>query len=729
MADAPAFDPSKPFESVSAPAFDPSKPFEAADAPDSVGTSLSRAVTDIPHEIYSAGASALHEMNAINPWGQERTEARARGEAPSMTAIPRAIAGAGSLVSAPVTGPIRAVGGHLLDLLNRGMRSGAVSLYGEDKVRQAEAAAGLPVGGGGYEAAKSDVDALMMGLGPGRLHAPVPPPVPPPLSDVAAASQRLGVAVPRVADTDNLIAQRTAGALKEIPLIGDPLVRASREASEGLGQAAEQTAAQYGHGNVLTGGENAKDALVDWITGGSKKVLDRLYGRVDPLVNQTATRPLHETLSTVNDLQKRRTASGATDQGKAIGLVSDAVTRPGGLTYQGVKDLRTRIGSYLDGSILPEPGTSIPELKQIYGALTTDLRATVLDHGGPDALKAFDRANDIAKQVASRREALAKIVGTDAGAAPERVIDRLAQMASTKASSDINKLTMARKAMGPDAWNEMASGIISRIGRDAEGNFSPDRFLTAYGRLSDEGKKALFGSTGRQDLVQALDDIATISSRAKQLASYGNPSGTGRTVTTVGALGALFAEPISTLTTAIGGNLVARAMARPATARPLANWMSANLKAQLSNDPAAKIALGYSTANLARRLSNLGISPVEVIRRLQGPIPAAADQGPNQDQRQRGGRLDAKPDQGEAEKAQERAHGGAVEHSRLEVKFKDGSPIGLAQNPPGVHFQCRACKYIKAGRCQNPNPQLKDRKVKPTWCCNLFDHSGMKVIV
>ncbi len=74
--------------------------------------------------------------------------------------------------------------------------------------------------------------------------------------------------------------------------------------------------------------------------------------------------------------------------------------------------------------------------------------------------------------------------------------------------------------------------------------------------------------------------------------------------------------------------------------------------------------------------------------------------------------------------AQGRAAGG-----RAEVKFKDGSEIGLAQNAPGVHFQCRTCKFDDNGTCRNPNPKLDGRKIKPHWCCNLYDHEGMKVIV
>lgn len=63
------------------------------------------------------------------------------------------------------------------------------------------------------------------------------------------------------------------------------------------------------------------------------------------------------------------------------------------------------------------------------------------------------------------------------------------------------------------------------------------------------------------------------------------------------------------------------------------------------------------------------------------------------------------------------------------VGAKSASEIGLAQNAPGVDFHCRTCEYIKAGTCTNPNPKLNGRKVEPDWCCNLYDHDGMKVIV
>lgn len=63
------------------------------------------------------------------------------------------------------------------------------------------------------------------------------------------------------------------------------------------------------------------------------------------------------------------------------------------------------------------------------------------------------------------------------------------------------------------------------------------------------------------------------------------------------------------------------------------------------------------------------------------------------------------------------------------IGAKTQSEVALSRNPDGVHFQCGTCEYIKSGVCQNPNPKLNGRKVETSWCCNLYDHSGMKVIV
>lgn len=101
--------------------------------------------------------------------------------------------------------------------------------------------------------------------------------------------------------------------------------------------------------------------------------------------------------------------------------------------------------------------------------------------------------------------------------------------------------------------------------------------------------------------------------------------------------------------------------------------------------------------------------------------------------RQGGGRTDGGPadtiseDQDEALSRSMTHPKGRATGGRI-IGAKTQSEVGLAQNATGATFRCGTCKYFKGGKCHNGNPELKDRKVKSHWCCNLYDHAGMKVI-
>lgn len=63
-------------------------------------------------------------------------------------------------------------------------------------------------------------------------------------------------------------------------------------------------------------------------------------------------------------------------------------------------------------------------------------------------------------------------------------------------------------------------------------------------------------------------------------------------------------------------------------------------------------------------------------------------------------------------------------------KPQSNAPVGLADNSAsGEPFQCGTCEYFDAGVCHHDNPKLNGRQVQPTWCCNLYDHDGMKHIL
>ena len=407
------------------------------------------------------------------------------------------------------------------------------------------------------------------------------------VSPIVEAARRLKVALPRAASTDSMLVQRIGQAAGNVPIGGTPLKKASEGAINQLGQATETVAKGFGKGGAVTAdvaGDTARTALENYIGPVTKAKADKAYAAVDALVDQNALSTLDSTAKVATSILQKRAASKLPDRmGPAVKMVSEAASAGDGLTYEGIKRLRTEVGELLAsadrGAPLPA-GMSGGELKQIYGALTEDLKAAVKGAGGPDALAKFERANKYYELISERRKNLVRLLGAKND---EGVFNRLVDAASSGRSADINLLMQARKAIPGDEWDDIASGVIANLGKTPQsgmrvgatsvpGDFSPERFVTSWSKLSPQGRSVLFGSTGRGSLVEALDDIATVSTRFKELNRLANPSGTAQTLVGVGQIGALAGDPLSLLGSVVGPNIIARVLAKPSTARATARW-------------------------------------------------------------------------------------------------------------------------------------------------------------
>lgn len=461
---------------------------------------------------------------------------------------------------------------------------------------------------------------------------------------VADAAREIGVQVPRAVTTDSVATQRAASALRNVPLAGDPLVTASGRAVEQLGQRADEVAQGFGSGAVVSSGDVAKGAIRNWITGTSKTNASKLYDAVDNLVDNSRTVPLANTRMVVGEIMARRANAALGPDSKALGVVLEAVERPAGLDYTGIKDLRSNVGEMVSRGILPE-GMSAAELKQIYSALSDDLKSTVAVAGGPRATAAFQRANKYYELVSARRAALAKIIGADGEAPAERVFDRLVAMASSSSRADIAKLAQARKAIGADDWNEFVSGVVAQMGRSPalkgapealQGtDFSPERFLTAYNKLSKDGRNMLFRSGGQGDLARALDQIAIVSGRFRELQKFANPSGTAQNatgatlgVTTVGtALSGDFITPLKIIGGVVGGRMMANILSKPSSATAVADFAAKYEKAVRVPSAPRVALLTIASRNLANTLKDVGVTvtPDQFLRAIQSPMKSAAE--------------------------------------------------------------------------------------------------------
>jgi hypothetical protein len=574
------------------------------------------AIRDIPTEIANEAKAGAESVTALG----RRSE---MGTVEGLMSVPNAVGGALRVAASPVVGTLKSVLGHPI----AAAETAVGGLINPEVAKQREES------GAAYEDAKKSVETALAAGRPAKAGAPVPAPALTEGQEVALAGQRQGIDLPRAVTSDSRSVQQVGKIAANVPVAGQPLRRASQGAIEQMGEAMDTARAGFGSSDAATAGQAVREGVSEAIkTGPIKQKVDALYSNVDNLVNPTVTAPMPNTRTIAAQIEGRRT-NAALPGSKNVAELEDALSRPG-MNYEGIKDLRTYFGEMIDGSKEIPQGMGMGEVKQIYGALSKDMRLVIARAGGPDGLKAYDAAEKAAKRWADVRQDLQRVLNVNS---EEGVFSRIVQAAGSKSSADIKLLGRVRGAVGPDKWNEVTSAVIERLGRDPQGNFSPDRLLgpSGLGGLSDEGKRLLFRSTGQSSHADAIDDIATISKRFKQLNQYANPSGTGQT-TLGGALGAgLIADPVSAVTSFLGAGGLSLVLSRPASARAMAAWARSYQRAATAQTAAS--VQGYQKAskllatavanNIGRQIGSVDVGALT--RQLQGAVPAGAQDEQN----------------------------------------------------------------------------------------------------
>lgn len=437
---------------------------------------------------------------------------------------------------------------------------------------------------------------------------------------VAQAGQRIGVELPRAVTSDSMPMQQMGKIVSNMPIGGTPLKKASRVAIQQLDDAAMNTQKALGSGDRAIAGAAMREGVTDY----SKNVLGgriaALEDDVAKAMNPDKITALSKTKGIVNDIVTKRKAGALQGEGKAASLVSDAINREG-MTFDGIRTLRTSIREMLDNPTLIPSDISQSELKRIYTSLSDDLRAAASNAGGKEGLTLFEKANRSEAMIAREREALQRIFGRNAS--DEKVADNLISMAGTTSRANVKDLLRARAAVSKETWDDLASSALARMGRDQEGKFSPDRFLTAWGKLNQGGKKILFTS---QEAAKALDDIATVSSRFKKLNEFANPSGTGQTVAGGSYFAGVFLDPMTVVSSIVGTNVLARFMAKPQAIKEVSAYAKAyELAARTPSETSAR-ALAIRARSLALLAANDNPSAASQIASSLSSVQKVASQ-------------------------------------------------------------------------------------------------------
>jgi len=176
------------------------------------------------------------------------------------------------------------------------------------------------------------------------------------------------------------------------------------------------------------------------------------------------------------------------------------------------------------------------ELKQLYGALSDDMRAGVMTTGDEGAAMAFELADAAWKKRMTSIEMVERVVNLRGG--PEKVYSTI--MSGTKEGATL--LREIYQKLDNNAADALTGSFIRRMGHATPGQqtaagdaFSLNTYLTNWNKVSLEAKGVMLGN--RPEVVRATDAIARVAEKHKaDMQKYQNLSGTSSNLINTGGL-------------------------------------------------------------------------------------------------------------------------------------------------------------------------------------------------
>ncbi|TWT11719.1 hypothetical protein [Reyranella sp. CPCC 100927] len=316
----------------------------------------------------------------------------------------------------------------------------------------------------------------------------------------------------------------------------DDIARAAGNITKDIGTA---TTPQKAGSVIRTGAKKAADRF--------KETQDLFYKIADHYAGDKAkivpvvTRDLADTMRSElakAPVSRRGALQGAID--RTQGVLYDALdTR---INMETWRKIRTDLGRDVDEPLLAgSTGSQNENLKRLYGAMTDDMRAAAAT-AGPDAKRALDIADRYTRFNMNINVPLLKKI-TDMGADEQAY-----QWAIGEAGKGGSRLLALRKNLTPDEWKVVSATVFDRLGQAAPGargaaelggvanDFSVSTFLTNWNKLAPEAKDALFGGRDMKGTREAIDQLARVSNRVKDVERMSGPTGTALSMLTGGSI-------------------------------------------------------------------------------------------------------------------------------------------------------------------------------------------------
>lgn len=378
---------------------------------------------------------------------------------------------------------------------------------------------------------------------------------------------------------------------------GSPLASKSDKIAESIKNRLTQISDDI---SVKQGAETAGLEIKKGITGRGG-FLDRfrsksssLWGDFDKKVNPDVEVDPVNTYAALDRLVRGGEVGQLLDNPKLVQM-QQILDNPKSFSYRDLRDLRSSIGQKLANNELI---SDIPraELKQVYGALTDDIKS-VAQATGPEAISAFRRANTFTRVGHDRvDDYLERIVSK---VEPEKIFSAI-----TKGGEGTKTINAFKRSLKPDEWDVVVSNVVRRLGRSSSGNqnavgdeafgdsFSVAKFVTDWDKLGP-ARKALFSGSEKIDKYgNDLNKIARAASAVKEASRpAANASGTAQAASRLAAgtgvaSGIALADP--TILALTGSSIAMNRAGSSLMANPnFVNWLAKSSAIPSSRSSAA----------------------------------------------------------------------------------------------------------------------------------------------
>lgn len=335
---------------------------------------------------------------------------------------------------------------------------------------------------------------------------------------------------------------------------------------------------------------------VGGLTERAKLTNQRLYGKLENLIPPQKPVGAVRTIEVLDEILKPIQGVGELAETTMFAKprISDFRDRfarqimegKGKTNFEVLKSLRSSFGQELENVKWGDVPPDIREIKQIYGALSEDMRRAAEEHGQA-ALRAFDRANKYNRAYHQRIDRIQSVINKKN---PEQAyVDAFSEQ-----KIGGTKIRAILQSIPKEDQKEVVSAFIARMGKapasqqDEYGQiFDIGKFANNYRALNPAARQALFsrfGSQFKKDM-DTIADIAIEISRSRGILA--NPSGTAASIapvaTTTAAGGALAAGKFSFATGILGTVAIGSGLSRLFTNQKFVNWLAKNISVPQEN--------------------------------------------------------------------------------------------------------------------------------------------------